>query len=322
MSLLLPNELYVRIFNNLSIQNWNRLNFISREFNHLLHSINYKKQVTLRGSPVTEINFKLVDIELTDYYEDNLKSFFKLIDLKHLSLASSSFRLFEFNLIENLINLRSLVLFTCFISDDQFKSIEKLIKLELIYLRSCSITDNKFKSISRLIDLKSVCLIDDLLSEGIITDEGFRSIEKLVKLESLKLFNYPSITDEGFRSLEKLTRLKTLQIDYCDLITDDRLKNISKLIGLESLSLCNGNITQDGMISIDSLSHLKILTLCRFDISENGLILLEKRLVKLQSLQLIRCFKITDEESIEPILKINSSENSKCVIVCSKINLI
>jgi hypothetical protein len=127
---MIPNELYSKIFFELSISDLNRVSPVSRRFCNLIYSIEFR-------SEIKELTFKRLDHFEIVYLRN-------CFNLSQLSLSGYR-RLGDngLNYVNKLINLKELDLTLCVkITDIGLKLLTKLINLTHINLSQCiKITD-------------------------------------------------------------------------------------------------------------------------------------------------------------------------------------
>lgn len=129
-------------------------------------------------------------------------------------------------------------------------------------------------------------------------------VEYCPQLKKLVIASDVNLNFEAWSVLGKLTQLKTLDINRCSQIEDDDLKLILQSCeSLQSLSLeeCRG-ITDEGFYHISIYNkNLVNLNLARTDLSDLPLIDIANKCVRLLTLDLTRCEKISEKGLLEAV---------------------
>lgn len=301
---MLPNELYVKIFEHLNLKERGRISSSSKTFYQLVHHIQYNQRVYL--STLKDINFKLTNIHLNRLCDEELNLIQKeeLTDLKYLRvdwcnisydgleqlkglnqlksleiMYSLKSRIFHLN---HLINLKHLTIHNAEIEDDDIKKLH-LTKLTMISL-TFNITEEQLNHILELNQLTSLELYDC----SNLTDESLKNISKQRKLKELKLGNHTRRSnDDGLKYFGQLNKLEYLKLIDCWRITDDGFKILSELTELKEL-IINGNgiyITDSGLEYLKRLKKLVSLDLFRcYDITSDGLKQFKKSMPNVQKI--------------------------------------
>lgn len=208
------------------------------------------------------------------------------------------------------------------VTDEGLRHISKLRGLETLNLRSCrKVTSAGIQILGNVPLLKLRQLNLWYTSQGMLSDSALSAIQNFENLEELVLSNCTRLTDKGVAYLSSLVRLKKLELANCGEITDDGLLKLSTLSQLQKLDLSGcWQLTDKGMDALKSFKRLDslnlwycanltdatLITLCQLreitylnlmkvaKITDLGLSFLAKNLVKLRTLDLVNCNRLTD----------------------------
>lgn len=309
----LPNELFIRSFVQLKLNDWNILCQTSTRFNFLIISIEYKRRIKLTRSIQTDsFNIKLTDIKLYgSLKEDRFKdmNFIKLLtSLTSLEFVWNDLSNDEWlNELSKLKYLKKLKLKNQYSPTENGKKyIGQLTNLQILILH-CNEINNDFQEIiGGLVNLNQLCLFN---SERKIDLKYFKSLTKLenlhcihIEVESFQYLNYfnltslsiihSDITNEDLKFIKTSSNIIYLDIQGSRVTS---IENISHFAKLKTLNLTFVRITDDGLKSIHRLVNLEELILVQCKLITDTSIKYISENINLKYLHLMSCPNLTDE---------------------------
>lgn len=234
----LPNELYSRIFNHLSIRDWKTISLICKCLNDLLSCLIFNGQVKINNH--RNIRYRCSDVKIVR----NIDSLNNINDIRRLTLninevyniirVPNNIDLFRYNNFDNLISL--------------------IIECKTAY-------NNEFNFFSRLIQLEELTLFNIHKA----TDLGFDNLKYLINLKSLSIISCRSINNNDLIVINQLTNLKRLNLENSLHSMQLDLDNIHSLINLEYLNLSKSHFafTWRSLSKFIKLKSLNLLE-CKF----------------------------------------------------------
>jgi serine/threonine protein kinase/WD40 repeat protein len=181
-------------------------------------------------------SLKLVNCKLT------IRGLGKLTGLEslvHLDLSGIDLTSFDFDVLRESSNLRTLRLLHCNVSHDQMLDILRLFpELEELEILGSPITDASIATIDQLRRLKTL-----RISVCPISDRSLSAISRLERIEQLDLSN-TSISGEQLQPLASLKSLQTLRLASLN-ISDAFLEKLPDWKQLKKLDVRNTVITPD-----------------------------------------------------------------------------
>lgn len=325
MTILLPNELYSKIFIHLNLSDFKNISLISDQFYHLIHSIELKNEI--ESQDLNRVNYNLARIKCKSF--NNVFKFKNIISLnlssgrindEDLIQLSNLTQLEELNLsscekitakglssIKDLINLISLDISFSVFKDGT--NLSKLIHLKYLNVSNTKTNDDTMNEIKKLTYLKYLKLSDCIS----ISNDGVKDLKELIYLKYLDLRGCRKINNIGLKYIGELTGLRNLNLTFCNKISNIGLKYIEELTKLENLNLASCTKINNGLKYLRKFNSLISLDLTQCNCVNHDLVHL-RSLTKLKSLNLVECKNITDDgiKHISELNNLRSLNLSRC----------
>lgn len=334
-SMMLPNELYSRIFDYLKLTDWSSLCNVSEGFYSLILHLNFKYQVILKDSfSVNQKTQKKNSVlnRLTNVYlpfdfrllKRRLLFILSLPYLEVLTITNNDKVSYNFDSLIKSSRLKEIICTNKYLFSGELKCLKELSVLEKLRIRGYD---------GDLIDIFELSNLKSFHTSHHFTTHLFNGISQLYNLETLSLESC-YISDEEMIEITELKRLKTLEFNSVHLATGHELNHLKKLSNLESLGLQStyGNLinifdqiremkllrslnigylelVQEQLVQLKELNNLEILKLSYgTDQTLNILVKFER----LKELEIFRCRDISEEE-LENIRRMKSLKKIKLI---------
>lgn len=240
---VLPNEIFLKIFQNLKDLDLYHTTFVCKNFHQLINS--NKKFI---------LSSYLESCEKSDYVK-------RLVYLSSGMLLGDSLKKFGLDDIPG----RKYSCFETFIK--KCPCVESL-KIDIIP----DISDDDFRYLSLLPNLKEFYLGSDIASRifnGYLTENAFEYLP--TQLEVIDFFvsagTSTAVTDNTMKHLSQFKDLRRLSLNNCEAVTREGLKHLKDLPCLAQLDLFwpSHDLTLEEVCTICSMKALKHVILCQSD---------------------------------------------------------
>jgi hypothetical protein len=290
---MFPDELLVKIFDQLNLNTRIKLLYVSDRFKEITQVLEYNHQVKLIR--YRDVKFKLTNVKIINVDDDDYR--WTSISKKEWDYLSGSTHLkklnlrqcsFSGNLLEKLIglsNLQKLVLRT-FSGKYGLQCLSRLTTLEKLIIHHKYVWNPQYKlnELRSLINLKVF-----EYHNGIVYNDDLNFLKELIKLKRLALINCKIVDSNGLNNIKDLN-LKELIIKYS---SNDKLDFVKDLTNLKKLTLKGGKFDGSQLIHLRNLTGLTHLNLhdCA-NITDDSMNYISQ-LNNLKKLNIIGCDKMT-----------------------------
>lgn len=284
MNMVLPTELYARIFEQMSLYDRIQMSNVSNCFNELNDRVEYTRQIST--SEIVEFPKYIVNIEFTNFYNGpDVKILNKLIQIKKFNIDYIDSNTIQ---ICNLLYLESLKIESFYFDDKHHQKFVEDIK-SLKYFKKLMISFSENRE-TKIIDF----------------------CNHLTHLKSLKIgIDDQNITEELLINLSRVENIKELRLTDCYIDKYDTLLHLNKFKNLKSLYLIDVYVSDYNNFKFLENLRLKKLDI-NISVNQTDLIYLEK-LKELKSLSI----NIDRNTKIEVLLFLNKLNNLRKI----KINI-
>jgi hypothetical protein len=296
--MILPFNLYNRIFEHLQIKDRLSICLVSSVFSILINKLKYTERVIFVRSPI-RVSFRLTSVEIKSNDILNLKFIQNLVELEELYLVDYHNDV-ELSLIQGLTNLKRLKLnkhlnvndlkyvniqnlthldfsFNSTLNDHDLIKLNQLKNLKYLCLtRCCNISSNICSHLELFPKLKEVNFPHDFFNRIFFNDNDLKNIGRIKSLVRLHLKNCRNVSFNGLIHLLRLNNLKLLSIHDCPELDHRFLSRINSLKNLKYLYLHKCNNLNKGLIHLNELSTLKRLWINDCKITSSGEDVLKK----------------------------------------------